>query len=91
MHMHRFYLPPAACREDVLHLAGPEAHHASRVLRLKPGDEAVVQDGAGHELFCEVEKTSRDELSLRVKKRNFVPPPALRSHFVRGHSPRKNH
>jgi len=42
---------------------------------LKPGDEAVVQDGAGHELFCEVEKTSRDELSLRVKKRNFVPPP----------------
>ncbi len=75
MHLHRFYLPPPACRQDVLRLEGPEAHHALRVLRLNPGDEAVVQDGAGNELFCEVEKIARDELSLHVRKRNFVPPP----------------
>src|SRR5580700_9233037 len=75
MHVHRFYLPPPGCRQNIVQLDGHEAHHALRVLRLKPGDEALVQDGAGHELFCEVEKTSRDELSLRVKKRNFVPPP----------------
>jgi 16S rRNA (uracil1498-N3)-methyltransferase len=75
MHLHRFYLPPSGCRPDVVRLDGPEARHALRVLRLKPGDEALVQDGVGHELFCEVESTLRDELSLRVKKRNFVPPP----------------
>lgn len=75
MQLHRFYLPPPDCRQDVLRLGGQEARHALRVLRLNPGDEAVVQDGAGNELFCTVEKTARDELSLRVKKRNFVPPP----------------
>jgi 16S rRNA (uracil1498-N3)-methyltransferase len=75
MHLHRFYLPPAACRGDGLRLDGPEAHHAVRVLRLNAGDKAVVQDGAGHELFCEVESASRDTLSLRVRKRNFAPPP----------------
>jgi 16S rRNA (uracil1498-N3)-methyltransferase len=52
-----------------------EAHHALRVLRMKPGDEAIVQDGAGHEFLCSVESRSRDALSLRIMKRNFVPPP----------------
>lgn len=76
MQLRRFYLPPADCREDVLRLGGQEARHALRVLRLNPGDEAVVQDGAGHELCCEVEKTSRDELFLRVRQRHFIPPPS---------------
>lgn len=75
MHLHRFYLPPSERREGVLRLGGQEARHALRVLRLKPGDAAIVQDGAGHELFCEVETVSRHELSFRVTKRIFVPPP----------------
>ena len=75
MQLHRFYLPPTDCREDLLRLGGQEARHALTVLRLKPGDEVVVQDGAGNELFCEVETTSRNELLLRIQKRNFVPPP----------------
>jgi 16S rRNA (uracil1498-N3)-methyltransferase len=83
MHLHRFYLPPPDCREDVLRLGGPEARHALRVLRLKPGDTAAVQDGAGNEILCEVESTSRDELSLHVTKRNFVrPPPCSITLFV---------
>jgi 16S rRNA (uracil1498-N3)-methyltransferase len=75
MQLHRFYLPPAHCRQDLLRLEGQEARHALRVLRLKPGDEAIVMDGAGHEFFCEVQDASRDSLSLRVKKKNFVSPP----------------
>jgi 16S rRNA (uracil1498-N3)-methyltransferase len=75
MQLHRFYLPPEHCRGDDLRLDGREAHHALHVLRLKRGDEALVLDGAGNESFCEVESTSRDSLSLRIKKRNFIPPP----------------
>jgi 16S rRNA (uracil1498-N3)-methyltransferase len=30
-------------------LSGEEAHHARRVLRLRPGDEVALFDGAGHE------------------------------------------
>ena len=59
-----------------MQLGEREAHHAARVLRLKPGDDALVLDGAGNEYFCEVESAARDRLSLRVKLRNFVPPPA---------------
>ncbi len=76
MQLHRFYLPPANCREELLRLDGQEARHALRVLRLQPGDQAIVLDGAGLEFFCEVENASRDSLSLRVKKKNVLPPPS---------------
>jgi len=75
MQLHRFYLPPEKCREDILWLDGQEARHALRVLRLQAGDDAIVLDGTGNEFSCKVESTSRDALSLRVKKKNFVPPP----------------
>ena len=44
-----------------------------RVLRLQKGSAAVVLDGEGTEFHCEVEDTSRDSLSLRVKKKNIAP------------------
>jgi 16S rRNA (uracil1498-N3)-methyltransferase len=75
MQLHRFYLPPSDCRGDVLQLDGREAHHALRVLRLNPGDDALVLDGAGNEIICVVESAGKDRLSLRVKLRNSVPPP----------------
>ncbi len=76
MQLHRFYLPPSHCQGDILRLEGRETHHALRVLRLKEGDEALVLDGAGNEIFCKVAGAGRDWLSLAVKKRNFVPSPA---------------
>ena len=75
MQLHRFYLPPERCREDILQLDGQEARHALRVLRLEFGSEAIVLDGVGNEFFCKVENTSRDSLLLRVKKKSFVSPP----------------
>jgi 16S rRNA (uracil1498-N3)-methyltransferase len=74
MQLHRFYLPPENCREEILRLEGREAHHALRVLRLKRGDEALVLDGAGHEFSCKVEDAARDRLSLQVAKQKAVPP-----------------
>ena len=76
MQLHRFYLPPAKCRGDVLQLDGQEARHALWVLRLQRGDDIMVLDGAGNELSCKVESTSRDSLSLRVKRKTSVPPPS---------------
>ena len=83
MQLHRFYLPPERCREDVLRLDGQEARHALHVLRMEPGSEAIVLDGAGNEFFCKVEDTSRDSLLLRMKKKNSVnPPPCSLGLFV---------
>lgn len=74
MQLHRFYLPAVDCRGDLLRLAGQEARHALRVLRLQPGDPAIVLDGEGTEFQCEAESVSRDSLSLRVKEKRVAPP-----------------
>jgi 16S rRNA (uracil1498-N3)-methyltransferase len=73
--MRRFYLPPQECRADHLVLTGSEAHHAADVLRVKPGDNVVVLDGAGSELACRVESVTRKKVQLEVLDRVTQPPP----------------
>lgn len=76
--MHRFYLPPASCREDLLRLDGREAHHALHVLRLQRGERVTILDGAGAEFFCDVESATKNFLVLAVKEKKFTPtPPCL--------------
>jgi 16S rRNA (uracil1498-N3)-methyltransferase len=64
----RFYAPPNAfTRElDTVNLASDEARHLRDVLRLKPGDEVYVFDGAGKEFHCRVEQSRRDSAQLKV-------------------------
>lgn len=47
-------------------LEGREAHHASRVLRMEPGDKAIVLDGHGGEYGCHVGEVSKSRVSLVV-------------------------
>jgi 16S rRNA (uracil1498-N3)-methyltransferase len=72
----RFYLPPERCLGDALRIEGREAHHALHVLRVKRGEPVVVLDGAGHEFLCEIAGASRDAVTMCVRQRNFIPPPA---------------
>jgi 16S rRNA (uracil1498-N3)-methyltransferase len=72
--MHRFYLPPEQTQGAVLTLAGQEAAHAIKVLRLQPGDAAVVFNGAGDCIDCRVQETSRQEAVLKVVSRQHVTP-----------------
>ena len=46
--MPRFFVPPAALEGDVVTLTGESAAHA-KVLRLMPGEEVTLCDGAGRE------------------------------------------
>jgi 16S rRNA (uracil1498-N3)-methyltransferase len=73
--MHRFFMPPETCSGDLLRLDGREAHHALRVLRLQPGDEVTVLDGAGCRMSCRVDQAGRDTASLRVLRREHTPAP----------------
>ena len=72
--MHRFHLPPSECRGETLTLAGAEAYHALRVLRVQDGERVTVLDGAGAILNCEVTGHTRDTLALRVRERNSAAP-----------------
>lgn len=76
--MRRFFLPPEECREPTLRLTGPEAHHASAVLRVERGDEVSVLDGAGREFLCAVDAVERKVIGLSVKQILATPAPACR-------------
>lgn len=64
--MHRFYLPPESQHGPTLRLTGREAHHARHVLRVRPGEQVQVLDGAGLVRGCRVQKEGRDQLLLEV-------------------------
>ena len=72
--MHRFHLPPEQCAGPTLTLTDREAHHGLRVLRLRHGERAVVLDGAGGEMDCEVAELRQDAIELQVTARKLVPP-----------------
>ncbi|MBC8002351.1 MAG: 16S rRNA (uracil(1498)-N(3))-methyltransferase [Opitutaceae bacterium] len=72
--MHRFFLPSGKCHGSVLALDEQESHHAAAVLRLRPGDEATVLDGAGSVLSCVVHSLSKKCVQMEVRERLRVPP-----------------
>lgn len=64
----RFYAPPGAFKShaQTVTLETDEARHLREVLRLKPGDEVFVFDGAGKEFRCAIESSRRDSAVLKI-------------------------
>src|SRR4051812_23498770 len=62
--MHRCYLPAMA--GPVVDLPDEEAHHLTRVLRVRTGDPIVVFDGRGHEWDAVVAEIVRHGVRVRV-------------------------
>src|SRR4030095_2223796 len=64
----RFYAPSGAFDSDLdgVTLESDEARHLRDVLRLKPGDDVYVFNGAGKEFHCRVEESRRDSARLKV-------------------------
>ena len=72
--MHRCYLPYADFSAGLLLIEGEEAHHATRVMRLKEGDRCEVFDGAGHAAVAKVCGARGSHLQLEVEE--ILPPMA---------------
>jgi len=72
MSRRRFYAPVEAFNAGHVTLATDEARHLRDVLRLGPGDEICIFDGAGREFHCLIEESRRDWTKLRVLKE--IPP-----------------
>ncbi|MCM3872795.1 MAG: 16S rRNA (uracil(1498)-N(3))-methyltransferase [Pyrinomonadaceae bacterium] len=68
MSRRRFYAPPEAFSSDLksLTLQAEEARHLRDVLRLRPGDQVHVFDGAGKEFECAIEESRKDSARLTV-------------------------
>ncbi len=72
--MHRFYLSPNEWNTDALVLIGAEAHHARDVLRLEPGEKAVLFNGRGREVTAEVVVLDGHAISFRKLHETSTPP-----------------
>lgn len=73
-YMHRFYIPPEKWNSNALVLAGTEARHAHRVLRLKAGARIAVFDGHGREVTAEIVSVNAGEITLRKLHEARTPP-----------------
>ncbi len=66
-------------------LESDEARHLSQVLRLGPGDEVTVFDGAGREFRARVERVSRDGADLALLDQSIpLAEPAVRLTLAQG-------
>src|SRR6059036_704777 len=72
--MHRFYISPENWNAGALTLAGPEAHHARDVLRMRAGDKLVLFNGQGREITAEIVDLGGDEIRLRKLHEAETPP-----------------
>ncbi len=74
--MHRFYVSPNDWNPDAPSLGGAEAHHAHRVLRMQPGEKAILFNGRGREMTAEI--TSFDGTRVHLHKLHEAETPPLR-------------
>lgn len=75
-HRHRFYLPPDWPVGETIELPEEEAHHGVRVLRLRPGDEVALFNGAGSEWTATVLTAAKRQLVVETASLQEVPRPA---------------
>ena len=67
--MHRFFLPPSECQDEVVTLRTADARHALNVLRLSPGADVQVLNGEGECLSGEIVNASKKQVTVRITSR----------------------
>lgn len=78
-----FYLPPEAWREPY-RLTGAEAHHATRVLRLRVREDIRLLDGQGREGIFRITAIGKHDVDLEPLDIRLHPRPAARAILAAG-------
>lgn len=65
--MPRFFIEPV--QGDVAVVTGADAHHLSRVLRIRVGEKLTLCDGCGTDYFGEVSAVSADAVQVNILER----------------------
>ena len=64
--MPRFFVEPEAICEGHATVAGGDAYHIARSLRMAVGDEITLADGSGKEYLCRLTKIRDEECTAEV-------------------------
>lgn len=88
-HLHRFHVVSPPAPGDVVPLPQDEAHHALRVVRVRPGDAVALFDGAGTVWDAVVDAAGRRDVTVAVgaPRRVPAPRPAIRLAMAWLHRP----
>ncbi len=70
--MHRFFVDPGQLAADRVPLSGEVLHHLAKVLRMRPGDELELLDGAGQICRCRVLALGRHQGEAQILARRRV-------------------
>ncbi len=68
--MRRFFVPPVALRNETAEIRGGDALHLSSVLRLRPGDEVELFDGAGGICRAVIETVDSAAVTVSILSRS---------------------
>ena len=69
---------------NLIEIAGDEAHHAIKVLRINAGEEILISDGAGNWVRASVENIEKKSFTAKVLERGFQPEKSPRLIVVQG-------
>ena len=69
---------------NLIEIAGDEAHHAIKVLRITVGEEILISDGAGNWVRASVENIEKKTFIAKVLERGFQPEKSPRLIVVQG-------
>lgn len=64
--MQRYFVAPEQMRDGVVTITGEDAHHAARVMRMKPDDRLIACDGQGRTTLAAVLEASPQEIRAEV-------------------------
>lgn len=74
--MRRFLVENLNTQDGVCIIAGPEARHMTRVLRMGPGDRFVLMDGKGNRFLASIESATRQGVRVAILNPLSKPPPS---------------
>lgn len=79
--LRRFYIEEINAKDKTCIIAGAEARHITKVLRMKPGDRLVLMDGKGSRFKSLIESVASGQVRVRLEK-PFPKPPSSPVNFT---------
>lgn len=64
--MQRYFIAASQITDETVVLTGDDAHHALRVMRMKPGDSFICSDGHERIVLAQVAELDKDTLTARI-------------------------
>lgn len=65
--MYKFFVRPDQIREKEIYITGQDCNHIFRVLRLKPGQEILLNDGQARDYYCIIKEANDQEIICQIR------------------------